>query len=177
MILIRRATPEDAAAIAHVQVESWRTTYSGIVPDAYLQELDEAQRASRWLELLNADPDFFVAERDQQVVGFAVGGASRDKVECCDAELYAIYLLAESQRAKIGSDLLRELARALIARGFASMDVWVLARNPAKGFYTRLGAHYAATKQIEIGGASLMEQGYVWPDLQTLAGNHSLPRL
>jgi len=169
MILIRKAEASDAAAIAHVHVQSWRTTYAGIVPDSYLKRLDEAQRAAHWQELLNDDQDVFVAARDGEVIGFAAGGASRERMQDCDAELYAIYLLDEAQRSRIGSDLLRELARALTLRGFRSMDVWVLAKNPSKEFYARTGAHYAASKEIEIGGAVLLEQAYVWPDLDALS--------
>jgi hypothetical protein len=33
---IRPATPADATAIAEVRVNAWRTTYKGMIPDAYL---------------------------------------------------------------------------------------------------------------------------------------------
>lgn len=49
------------------------------------------------------------------------------------------------------------------------MEVWVLAKNPAKAFYTSMGAQFARSKQIEIGGAMLMEHAYVWPDLEMLS--------
>ena len=169
MILIRRAEAGDARAIAHVHVESWRSTYRGIVPQNYLDNLSEWERAERWGEMLQRDDEVFVAERDGQVAGFAMGGPSRDGVEGCDAELYAIYLLKDAQRAHLGADLLRELARSLSESGFKSMDVWVLAENPSKAFYERMGAHSAGTKEIEIGGAVLVEQAYVWPDLTALA--------
>jgi ribosomal protein S18 acetylase RimI-like enzyme len=170
MVLIRRAETEDAAGIAHVQVASWRTTYAGIVPEPFLATMNEREGTARWKLLVNDGNDVFVAEREGRIVGFAIGGASRDRVEGCDAELYAIYLLEAVQRTRIGTDLLHELARALSGRGFASMDVWVLAENPAKGFYARTGAHYAAAKEIEIGGARLEEHAYVWPDLRAMAG-------
>lgn len=169
MIVIRRATAADARALAHVHVESWRTTYTGIVPQSYLDGLDEWQRAEMWQDMLQRDDEVFVAERNGQVVGFAMGGASRSRVEGCDAELFAIYLLMEAQKSRIGGDLLRELARSLCACGFKSMDVWVLEANPAKRFYERMGAHYADSKEIEIGGATLIELAYVWPDLRLLA--------
>ena len=38
--VIREATPEDARAIATVHVASWRTTYRGLLRDAYLDSLD-----------------------------------------------------------------------------------------------------------------------------------------
>ena len=45
--LIREAAVNDATAIAQVQVESWRTTYAGIVPDAFLASLSVETRAER----------------------------------------------------------------------------------------------------------------------------------
>lgn len=175
MVVIRRAGNADATAIAHVQVASWRTTYAGIVPDEYLESLDEAARAKAFEAPLERG-EFLVAERDGEVVGFVAGGAIRDPVEECDAELYAIYLLAPAQRARIGADLLRELARSLRQEGFKGMSVWVLEKNPSKEFYIRTGAHYARSKPIEIGGAMLMEEAYVWPDLDRIsfpASNHA----
>lgn len=168
MIFIRKAEPDDAAGIAHVHVQSWRTTYKGIVPDAYLDSLDEPDRTQLWGDLLGGDYDIFVAEREGLIVGFIMGGRCRDRTQQCDGELYAVYLLKEVQRARIGRDLVRELAHALRRRGLRKMAVWVLARNPAKGFYTRMGAHFVRAKQIEIGGAALMEHAYVWDDLEAL---------
>jgi hypothetical protein len=41
---IRRASQSDARAIAEVHVASWRETYRGIVPDAFLDALSVAER-------------------------------------------------------------------------------------------------------------------------------------
>ena len=90
-------------------------------------------------------------------------------MEGADAELYAIYLLEDAQGAGIGTGLLRAMAAQLTARGYAAMDVWVLEENASKAFYVRTGAHYAASKEIEIGGAHLLEAAYVWSDLRALA--------
>lgn len=168
MVSIRAATGGDAGAIARVHVESWRTTYAGIVPDAYLAGLDEMLRAKLWHEWLMGSTLVLVAEREGQVVGFAHGGANREVLEKCDAELYAIYLLREAQRRGAGTALLRATASALTERGFRGLAVWVLERNPARSFYERMGAHLRASKVIEIGGAKLMEVEYIWPDLQSL---------
>lgn len=168
MVSIRPATGMDASAIAHVHVESWRTTYAGIVPDAYLAGLDEILRARLWQEWLAGSALVLVAEKDGHVVGFAHGGSNREALEDCDAELYSVYLLREAQRHGVGSALLRTIASALFERGFRSMAVWVLERNPARSFYEKMGAHLAASKVIEIGGVRLMEVAYVWPDLAAL---------
>ena len=165
---IRAARFEDANAIAHVHVESWRTTYAGIVPDAYLAGLDEAIRAQLWRERLSEEALILVAEWNGSLVGFACAGKNREPVESCDAELYALYLLKDAQRRNIGTALLQAVANALLERNFKSMAVWVLEQNRSRGFYQRAGAHVANSKVIEIGGAKLMEVAYAWPDLKTI---------
>lgn len=169
MVSIRLATAGDASAIAHVHVESWRTTYAGIVPEDYLAGLDETLRAKLWHEWLAGPALVLVAERDGSVVGFAHGGANREALESCDAELYSLYLLRESQGRGTGTKLLEAMAAAMVERGFRSMAVWVLERNLSRSFYERMGAHLAASKVIEIGGAKLMEVAYAWPELRSLA--------
>lgn len=47
-ITVREATPDDAPGIARVQVDAWRSTYRGIVPDAHLADLSYDERAQRW---------------------------------------------------------------------------------------------------------------------------------
>ena len=169
-IAIRPARLDDAAAIAHVHVESWRTTYAGIVPDAYLKGLDEMLRAKLWSERIQSGSQVSVAEWGGRVVGFAAGGPNREPVGECDAELYAIYLLRDAQKRGIGLGLLRSMANALMERNFKSMAVWVLEQNRSRVFYEKTGARMVTSKVIEIGGAKLMEVAYAWADLAVLTG-------
>jgi hypothetical protein len=50
-----------------------------------------------------------------------------------------------------------KFAELLRRDGYLSLIVWVLARNPSLGFYSRLGGIAVLTKEIEIGGAQLAE--------------------
>jgi hypothetical protein len=45
------------------------------------------------------------------------------------------------------------------------MYVWVLRENPSRGFYEHLGGTTLNACEIEIGGKSLEELSYGWPDL------------
>ena len=166
---IRRAQPADAPHIAHVQVESWRTTYPGIVPDTFLDALDKQGRTESWEPQL-ADPAMliFVAEDDTGVFGFVSGGPIRDSVDAYDAELYAIYLLKDRQQQGVGSALTRALAASLHTSGFKSMAVWALAENPSVAFYKRLGAVPIVTRTIQIGGKDLPDLALGWSSLQSL---------
>ena len=78
---IRAARPEDADGIAFVHVESWKTTYAGIVPDDYLASLSVDGRTPIWVKQLQ-DPAVtsMVAEKDGRIVGFACGGNLRERV-------------------------------------------------------------------------------------------------
>lgn len=163
---IRLAEARDASAIAHVHVQSWLTTYKGLVPEEYLASLNEAERIPLWQKWLALDISVFVAEVDGKIAGFASGGPIREPLAAYDAELYTIYLLEEAQGRGIGKNLLSAVAEALIGKGHMSMLVWVLERNPAVRFYEKTGAERLTSKQIEIGGISLTELALGWPDLR-----------
>ena len=165
-IAIRKATIGDAFAIARVQVMSWRSTYRGLVPDSYLDLLNVEVRAARWREALAArSAILFVAEDAGEIVGFISGGVLREPIAQLEAELYAIYLLQEWQGQGIGRRLTQQLVATLLGSGYKSMAVWVLEKNPAVGFYKRLGGTMIGRKMIEIGGAQLDEIALGWSDL------------
>ncbi len=168
MLSIHHATSDDAPGIAHVHVESWRTTYAGIVPDEYLATLNEADRATMWREQLSNNLEVSLADLDGEVVGFITGGPSREPIQSYDAELYAIYLLQPAQGQGVGTALLNELVTSLRSKAFRSMAVWVLEQNPAKRFYIRTGALLLTSKDIEIGGVTLTEVAYGWSDLKLI---------
>jgi GNAT superfamily N-acetyltransferase len=172
MISIRTATEDDADAISHVHIQSWRTTYAGIVPEEYLATLNEADRVPLWRKWLASNIQVYLADLDGEVVGFISGGAIREPVqtavETYDAVSYAIYLLKQAQGQGIGRALLKKLAHSLSSQGFTSMIVWALEKNPSKHFYERSGAQIVTAKNIEIGGVTPSEVSYGWPDLQAL---------
>jgi L-amino acid N-acyltransferase YncA len=168
MSSIRLAEQRDAAAIAHVHVQSWLTTYKGLVPEEYLASLNEAERVPLWQEWLTRDISVFVAENEGKIVGFAGGGPIREPLAAYDAELYTIYLLEQAQGRGMGKNLLSAVARALVRKDYTSMLVWVLEQNPAVRFYEKTGAEHLMSKQTEIGGVSLSELALGWPDVAAL---------
>lgn len=169
-MIIRLADVADAAGIARVHVDTWRTTYRGIVPDEFLAGLSHAQRQAAWERHL-AEPSalqcVYVAENDGEVVGFANGGPERSNDPIYRGELYAIYILEPWQHHGIGKAFVMEIARWLVDHGCTSMLVWVLAQNPSRRFYEALGGTYVRNRTITIGGAPLEEVAYGWKDLGT----------
>ena len=167
-LIVRPARPEDAEGIVRVHGDAWRAAYRGIVPDAHLEKVgrepDAVERRRRWMA--NPATRTIVAEEAGEVVGFALGGPRREGDAAYESELYAIYVLAGSQRRGIGRLLIRAFAEALAAEGHRSMLLWVLRDNaPGRAFYERLGGRLLGEKPIELGGATLVEVAYGWPDL------------
>jgi len=166
-VKVRRAVLEDAESIGLVQVESWRKTYAGILPDAYLESLSIGESSAKWRQYLREGRMFvFVAEDAWGIFGFVAGGAIRDPIEGYDAELYAIYLMPARQRRGVGQELALTLREALLMGSYSSMVVWVLEQNlPAVSFYQKLGGIQIAQKTIDIGGTMLPELAFGWPVL------------
>ena len=165
---VRVANTGDAEGIARVQVQSWRSTYTGIVPSAYLKALDVMERTKGWMTVIEGgQAAMLVAESAGEVFGFCCGGGLRDvqpgAVEAYDGELYAIYVLAARQGSGAGRRLTETLEGVLRRQGFGRVLTWVLKDNPAVGFYRRLGGVWVAEKTIEIGGEMLVEVAYGWP--------------
>ncbi len=156
MITIRPARIEDAPGIAKVHVDSWRTSYVGIVPDAYLENLSYQRRTNLWDDILRDTEHkyiVYVAENEEQeIVGFVGGGPDREHNPPYEAELYTIYILQEYQGQAIGRRLVRVFAEQLLQAGMRSMLLWVFAQNPSRGFYEALGGQYIKSAQFEIGG-------------------------
>src|SRR2546427_7666005 len=109
-MMIREAHSTDTLAIARVQVDSWRTTYAGIVPADHLASLSYEQQGQFWAHIVStlSDPaGMYVAETVAgEVVGFAHGGPERSGKGSYTGELYAIYLLEAYQRQGQGRQLM-----------------------------------------------------------------------
>lgn len=165
---IRKAVNEDAKQIAVVHVNSWKTTYNGIVADAYLESLTYESKEKMWRTI---DPDtVFVAEnKDGQLVGFAGFGQERTGEYGFDGELYAIYLLKEVQGAGIGRRLVEAVADELMQKNYQSMLLWVMNANPSKGFYERFSPEKIAEDVYTIEGTGHQETALGWRDLPKLS--------
>ena len=171
-IAIRPATPADAAAIAQVRVDAWRTTYRGMIPDAYLAAMKVEDSTALWQKILAAGPNstsVFVAESDDGVVGFAAGHMLAEPRHGLNAELSAVYLVREAQRAGVGQRLVATVAAAQRAHGATGLIVWVIAGNKsARAFYEKLGAELLIEQPFTWDGMDLVEAGYGWRDIDSL---------
>jgi GNAT superfamily N-acetyltransferase len=171
-MIVREARASDAAGIAKVHVDTWRSTYQGIIPDDVLDGLSYDDREAMWntaLTTRRSENHIYVVEsEDGQVVGFAAAGLEREQRSGEVGEVYAIYLLEEHHRKGLGKKLLLETVKRLQREGYRSVMLWVLADNPTRGFYEAMGGVASRQKDIEIGGNTLVEVAYEWEDITDL---------
>ena len=176
--LIRSATPEDAETIAQIHVASWRESYAALMPAETLQNLDVAERAKRWREVVASAPAtgaaFLLAFAEQGPVGFATCGAQRSERLASlgyPGEFEALYILRRGQRRGGGRALMRVMASHLLGQGWSAASVWVFRDNPpARRFYEALGGVATGIDGTWTTlGLTLPDMSYGWREIARLA--------
>jgi len=171
---IRAAQADDATAIARIHVESWQSTYAGILPDEVLLNLDSSQHEARWwrhvLGRFRRNHFVYVAEdAEGEVVGFASAGPSRHSTLPYRGEVYTIYLRDEFHGLGIGRRLFASTVLGVEAVRGPSIIVWCLSGNPSRYFYERMGGALVARRPSKVGASPVEEVGYAWEDVSELA--------
>ena len=164
---LRPARAGDAAGIARVHVEAWRTTYAGVLPDAFLRGLSVSEHTARWTRMLRPGNDTVLVVEDAAagIVGFASGGPARQAempVGDWQGEVYTLYLLTDWQGRGLGRALIHGLFDRLVEAGMERIALWVVAANPTRFFYEAMGGRIVARRSEPFAGIMLDELAYGW---------------
>jgi ribosomal protein S18 acetylase RimI-like enzyme len=179
-VMIRQARLGDARQIGRIEVETWRTTYAGMLPDRVLLGMSEQRQTASWAGFLRHRPgDVFVAESggaDPLLLGFGNCGPQRTERFGFAGEVYTLYVAPEAQGRGLGRGLLLALFARLLHCGHGSALIWVVRANPSRFFYERLGGKQVLHRQIPLGGQPVEAIGYGWSDLRLLLQRESKSR-
>ncbi|MBI1777640.1 MAG: GNAT family N-acetyltransferase [Proteobacteria bacterium] len=169
---IRPATERDLPAIARVLVDTWRSTFQGILPDSFLSALSYPEQEERHRRRMRQPENQHLVIEDTAgtVVGFANSGRSRLVEYPHLSELYAIYILADHQARGLGRRLVGAVARALIVQGRSRMLVRALEANPCRAFYEHLGAERLGMHSLAMEDFAVPAIDYGWDNVRQLAG-------
>lgn len=169
---IRKTRLEDAEQVARVQVDSWRSTYNGIVPEKFLNKMDYDFYTNRFQKyFLENSPISYVAIDDSnKVIGYIAGGQNRlsELYKDYDCEIHSIYILETYQGKQLGKKLVSAFVENLIKLGHKKMLVQVLSANKAIKFYEKLGGYYLGSKQLMIADQEVNESVLGWKDISKL---------
>jgi GNAT superfamily N-acetyltransferase len=176
MFFIRRALPEDALGIAVVNAYTWKTTYTGLMPDDLIderiltiQELAEKCRA----DIIKRD-NFLVAVVDHTVVGFCIYGKSQNEGFKESGEIVALYVLKGFHGMGLGKSLFFAGVNELIGKGYKSMIINCLKGSPSLDFYRHMGGKTVGSRQDEIKGVTIDEDILYFENLRYIhnGGDH-----
>lgn len=169
---IRRASIDEAASIAKVHVDSWRTTYRDIISSSHLNNLSYEQHTELWRDNIGKEDNHVVVAEDEngQIVGFADSWKQESSSAESSGDLTSIYLFEEYQGQGIGKMLLKALFNHFKEMGYEKIFVEVLEDNKTRYFYEHYGAKLIDTAEIKIGGEILNELIYEWDDIDSVLG-------
>jgi GNAT superfamily N-acetyltransferase len=166
---IRRATPDDAEAVAKLHAESWRSAYRGSLSDEYLDRRALADRLSLWSQKLSShDSESFLvllAAHDAEPIGFVC--VILDEDETWGALLDNLHVLPAWKGKGLGRRLMVEATKWVASRRPGSpLHLWVIEENDeARSFYRRLGGRPLDRKLWSApDGSAVGLIRYVWND-------------
>jgi GNAT superfamily N-acetyltransferase len=169
----RVAGRADADEIALLHTRSWRESYRGSYPDAFLDGELPDERLRVWRGRLDAPPPnqfVLLAVAGVELAGFVCAYGAHDPR--WGSLIDNLHVARAAKRTGIGASLMRR-AGAWLARSHPALGVylWVLEVNsPARRFYERIGAENAGVSTMEThGGAIVQSCRYVWPSAEALA--------
>jgi ribosomal protein S18 acetylase RimI-like enzyme len=166
-VIVREATESDLPSVAHIKVESWRDTYTGLVPpDTLARFLDEPSQLD-YVRAAAARPGtlILVAVEDRgDVIGFSLTYTDRQP----DPWLESLHVLAAHRSNGAGATLMRATASRLAALGHRTMQLGVVAGNDrAMRFYERLGAQRTG-REPATWAPAVQHEIFRWSDVSVL---------
>jgi ribosomal protein S18 acetylase RimI-like enzyme len=173
---IRKALLEDCPGLARIQVDSYRTAYAGIFPDAYLAQFNYQEQEGDWRDWLISKPKdiLLVAVADSdQVIGYALTRVEVDIYPGYAAEILAIHVTHLRQGRGVGKALLKHTVAELQYRGCPSVMLWTLKQNSTRNWYKKLGAKRLGEKSYPIEHRDIVEIAYGWDTLESLLSDQT----
>jgi GNAT superfamily N-acetyltransferase len=169
---IRAATIDDCEALGLITVTASWATFLGRIPEkdfdfSWTPEVSAANWRRSFEEDIGPDELFYVAEQDDQIVGFVWAEAGAD-CEALEWHIGALYILPSQQRKGLGRALLSHVARALSVAGVKSLEIGCIKENPSCGFYKHLGGIEMGRRPNNVDKYRTEEILFGWRDIGDL---------
>ncbi len=155
---IRRATEQDAAALAELGAATFTETFGHLYPPEDLQQfLAKSHSADTWRQTLN-DPKravWLAVHASGRSIGFIVVGACKlpvEQLEPTAGEVQQLYVLAEFHNLRLGARLMAVGFEWLESQGRTPLYIGVWSENyGAQRFYGRYGFNKVGEYGFPVG--------------------------
>jgi RimJ/RimL family protein N-acetyltransferase len=139
-ITIRKAIPDDAAAIAEIICQSWKAAYSDFLPIEIIKKhTNIANRTEKFKSILSTNNgwNIHLAVKDNNACGTISYGKNR---ESNSGEIYFCYAKPEMWGLGVGYNMMNFALENLKQQGFHEVVLYVFEENNlARKFYERQG--------------------------------------
>ena len=138
---VREALLSDVDAIANIHVSSWINTYSGLMPQTYIESYTVEKRKKLWSNIIEKSlAEVIVADCDDRLTGFLCCGQPKSLKGTDVYDLSSIYVQPDKTGSGVGQALYDECEGILITLGAKKVSVWALDSNErAINFYIKQG--------------------------------------
>jgi len=163
---IRHAKQSDHKGIAAIHAESWKNAYSDVLPAEFLAGQIDRDFDSHWSEIQIQNGDILLVAEEDSLLGFVA-------VWCRPFPFIDNLHVRPSQRSKkVGSALMKAVAKELIKKGHNKAYLWVFEINEkAIRFYERLGGIQKEKSMKNVFGYDVLSRKIEWNDLSTIFEN------
>jgi GNAT superfamily N-acetyltransferase len=168
-MMIREVKPEDAPALAKIQVDSYQIAYKNLLPQSILDTFSYEEQTQDWVEWLadNHDEYMVVVVIGNNPVGYARGRRLDNNTS--DYEIAAVHVLKAYQGKGIGKALIHAVAQHCAEQDCKSIMAWTLHNNPVRNLCEKLGATYGEQKTSAWDEQTqVTEVSYHWSDVHHL---------
>jgi len=159
MINITKVSLESIPTIQRLSDEIWKKVYPSIVPMAQIEFMLSTWYSKDGLtgQMKNLGHQFVLVEWNNEQVGYA---SYSEKIagEPIRFRVHKLYLQPELHGMGIGRAILKFIAKEAMPLGCKELELNVHKRNPAVGFYKRMGF------TIEQDIVTIIEHGHVLDD-------------
>jgi ribosomal protein S18 acetylase RimI-like enzyme len=165
-VAVRDAVAGDVDRVADIKVHNWADTYGPLVPLEVLGRfLDKNQAAAEIHELMRSpDTLLLVGPSNGDLHGFALTYKARTP----EPWLESLHVMSVERGRGLGTQLMRETAKRLLAAGYQSLSLGVILGNDrASGFYERLGGVPVRVEPVDFADG-VEHTVWRWPDLTRL---------
>ncbi len=157
---IRGATQSEFKVLADIHIESWKDSYSDVLPPEFLAGQIDIDLAEHWNEIDMQNEDIILVAEEISLIGFVA-------VWCRPFPFIDNLHVRPSHRSKkIGSQLMKAVAKGLIHNGHKTAYLWVFECNEkAIRFYERLGGVQKEQSIKTVFGYDILSRKIEWDDL------------